>query len=254
MNTGDFRSFLQLFDGMEADLSLKGAGRQLACISRLIFYCGIKEGEIPELTIRDVLDKDGNIIRAIRKFGNPITLTNELEECIAGHIEEMGSRNPSLVKRRSPLFPAYRNTRKIKRHLKTFGTTCTQIHHAGIHYYYRKGLAAGRSKGWIYESGSRQKRISARQFQAVATRNKIPAGVPADNRCVDEIVRIYEEAERLNKSAPNASKSAHSIMERFEGCLNRIRSDEVRERYDGFRSRFEELLGPYIEVSGKEFG
>ena len=171
---------MQLFDRMEADSSLKGAGRQLACIAKLMFYCGIKEGEIPELTIRDVIDKDGNIVRVIRKFKNPIMLTDEIERCIAKHIDEMNNRNPSLVKRRSPLFPSYRNTRKIKRHLKTFGTTHTQIHHAGIHYYYQKGLAAGRSKGWIYESGSKQKRISIRQFQAVALNSKIPAGVSID--------------------------------------------------------------------------
>ncbi len=247
MNTSDYQSFLQLFDRMEMDSSLKSAGQQLACISRLVFYCGIKEGEIPELTIRDVLDKDGNIIRVIGKFDKPITLTDELAECIARHIKEMGSRNPSFVKRRSPLFPAYPNTKKIKRHLKTFGTTYTQIHHAGIHYYYRKGLAAGRSKGWIYESGSRQKRISIRQFQAVALNSKIPAGVPVDNRCVDEIVRLYGEAQNLDKSAPNASEIAHSIMDEFEGCLNRIRSDDVRERYEGLRFRFEELLGPYFK-------
>ena len=184
MNTIDFQSFMQLFDRMEADSSLKGVGKQLACIAKLVFYCGIKEGEIPELTIRDVIDKDGNIIRVIRKFGKPIMLTDEIERCIAKHIDEMNTRNPSLVKRRSPLFPSYPNTRKIKRHLKTFGTTHTQIHHAGIHYYYQKGLAAGRSKGWIYESGSKQKRISIRQFQAVALNSKIPAGVSVDNRCI----------------------------------------------------------------------
>jgi hypothetical protein len=123
----------------------------------------------------------------------------------------------------------------------------TQIHHAGIHYYYRKGLAAGRSKGWIYESGSRQKRISEREFQAVVTGNKIPAGVPVDNRCVDEIVRLYGEAQNLDKSALNAAEIAHSIIDEFEGCLNRIRSDEVRERYDGFRPRFVKMLRPYLK-------
>jgi len=193
MNTSDYQSFVQLFDQMETDLSLKSKGRQLACIAKLVFYCGVKEAEIPELTIRDVLDKNGNIIRVIGKFDKPITLTDELAECIARHIKEMGSRNPSFIKRRSLLFTAYPNTKKIKRHLKSFGTTYTQIHHAGIHYYYRKGLAAGRSKGWIYESGRKQKRISMRQFQAVATGNKIPAGVPVDNRCADEIVRLYKE-------------------------------------------------------------
>ncbi len=88
--------------------------------------------------------------------------------------------------------------------------------------------------------------MTTRQFRAVVTGNKIPAGVPVDNRCVDAIVRLYDEAQNLDKSAPNASESAYSIMERFEG-LNRIRSDEVRERYDGFRSRFVKMLRPYLK-------
>jgi hypothetical protein len=247
MDMSDLQSFVQLFDRMEADSSLKGAERQLTYIAKLVFYCGVKEGEIPELTIRDVIDNDGNIIRTIRKFDKPITLTDELAECIARHIKEMGSRNPSFIKRRSLLFTAYPNTKKIKRHLKSFGTTYTQIHHAGIHYYYRKGLVAGRSRGWIYESGSRQKRISEREFQAVATGNKIPAGLPVDNRCVEEIVRIYEEAQNLDKSAPNASEIAHSKMDEFEENLNKIRSDDVRKRYEGLRFRFEELLRPYLK-------
>ena len=158
------------------------------------------------MTIRDVLDKDGKIIRVIRKFSKLIMLTDDTERCITKHIEEMNTRNPSLVKRRSPLFPSYRNTRKIKRHLKTLGTTHTQIHHAGIHYYYRKGLEAGRSRGWIYESGSRQKRISIRQFQAVALNSKIPAGVSVDNRCVDEIIRIFRCRSALKKERSRCQK------------------------------------------------
>ena len=219
MNAVDFQSFMHLFDRMEADSSLKVAGRQLACIAKLVFYCGVKEGEIPELTIRDVIDKDGKIIRVIRKFSKLIMLTDDTERCIAKHIEEMNTRNPSLVKRRSPLFPSYRNTRKIKRHLKTFGTTHTQIHHAGIHYYYQKGLAAGRSKGWIYESGSRQKRISIRQFQAVALNSKIPAGVSVDNRCVDEIIRIFDAAERLDKNAPDVKNETATLDKKIQKSI-----------------------------------
>ena len=246
MNTSDFQSFVQLFDRMEADLSLKGAGRQLACIAKLIFYCGIKEGEIPELTIRDVLDKDGNIIRIIRKFGQPIMLTDEIERCIAKHIDEMKTRNPSLVKRRNPLFPSYPNTRKIKRHLIKFGTTYVQIHHAGIHYYYQKGLAAGRTKGWIYESGSRQKRISIRQFQAVALNSKIPAGVSVDNRYVDEIIRIFDAAERLDKNDPDAKKKATYLIKKYKKVLQQFRSKNLKNSYNAELPRLEIILASHL--------
>ena len=205
------------------------------------------DNEVDGVFVQEIVDKDGNIIRVIRKFGKPIVLTGELEECIARHIEEMGNRNPTLVKRRSPLFPAYRNTRKIKRHLKIFGATYTQIHHAGIHYFYRKGLAAGRSKGWIYESGRRQKRISARQFQAIALNSKIPAGRSVDTRSIEEILGLLEEAQHMDKNAPDAEENARNMMERFEKSLNNIRNNEDRKNYEQVRPHIEKALAPHIK-------
>jgi hypothetical protein len=242
MDTSDIQSFMQLFDRMAADTSLKGAGKQLACIAKLIFYCGVREAEIPELTIRDVIDRDGKIIMVIRKFRKPILLTDEIERCIAKFIDEMNTRNPSLVKRKSPLFPSYRNTRKIKRHLKNFETTHTQIHHAGIHYYYRMGLKEGRSKGSFYENGSKQKRISMRQFQAIALNSKIPAGVSVDNRCVDEIIRIFDAAERLDKNDPDAKKVSVNLIEKYKNVLSRFRSKNLKKIYDNGLSRLESML------------
>ena len=235
MSLIEFQNFIQLFNRMETDSSIIFAGRQLSCISKLVFYCGIQQWEILKLLIRDVLDNDGTIIRVIHKFDKEVLLTDEVVESTARHIGEMGNRNPTLVKRRSPLFPTYPNTRKIRRHWKSFATTYLQIHHAGIHYYYQMGLVAGRSKGWIYETGGRQKRISARQFQAVALNSKIPAGRSVDERCVEEIVSLQEQAERLNKNDPNARTEAQIILEKFDATIREIRSDELRERYGGLR-------------------
>jgi hypothetical protein len=246
MNLSEWQSFAQIFDRMVTDPSLKGAGKQLACISKLVFYCGVQEREIPELLIRDVFDNDGNIITEISKFYKSIFLTGEVAESISRHIDEMSSRNPSLVKRRSPLFPAYRNTRKLRRHWKSFGTTYTQIHHAGIHYYNQKGLSAGELKGQIYESGSLQKRISERQFQAVALNQKIPAGRSVDDRCIDEIWGLMEQAERINKKDPNAQKEARRILAKFAKTVQMIRSTMLRQQYASLRSNLDTLLKKFL--------
>jgi hypothetical protein len=236
------QSFAHLFDRMMTDSSLKGAGKQLACISKLVFYCGVKEREVPKLLIRDVLDIDSNIITEIHKFEKPVFLTDEIAESIARHIDEMSSRNPSLVKRRSPLFPAYQNARKLRRHWQSFDTTCTKIHHAGIHYYYQRRLTDGVPKGQIYESGSLQKRISERQFQAVALNQKIPAGRSVDDRCVDEIWGLIEQAERMNKNDPNAKKEARRILAEFNKTVRKIRSTKLRQLYTSLRSNLNTLL------------
>lgn len=233
---------MQLFDQMKTDSSMKVAGEQLACISKLVFYCGIQQREITELLIRDVLDNDGNIIRVIRKFDKEILLNDEVAESIARHIDEMERRNPSLVKRRSPLFPTYRNTKKLRRQWKSFGITYTQIHHAGIHYYYRMGSEDGRSKRRIYETGSKQKRISKRQFQAVALNQKIPAGRSVDDHCIDEILSLMEQAERINTKDSNAQKEARRILAEFDETVQKMRLSELREEYGSLRSNFDTLL------------
>jgi hypothetical protein len=242
MSLIEFQNFIQLFDRMETDSSIIFAGRQLSCISKLVFYCGIQQGEILKLLIRDVLDNDGNIIREIHKFDKSIFLTDEVAESMARHIAEMSNRNPTLVKRRSPLFSSYRNTKKLRRHWKAFGITYLRIHHAGIHYYYQMGLAAGRSKGLIYETGGQQKRISVRHFQAVALNSKIPRGKSVDESCVENIVSLQEQAERLNKKDPNARREAQHILEKFDETVQKIRSEELREEYASLRSNLENIF------------
>jgi integrase len=238
----DPQSLVQLFDRMETDSSMMFAGKQLACISKLVFYCGVQQGEITKLLIRDVIDNSGNIIREIHKFDKSIFLTDDVAEFINRHIAEMGNRNPTLVKRRSPLFPSYRNTRKLRRHWESFGVTYLQIHHAGIHYYYQMGLAAGKSKGRIYETGGLQKRISARQFQAIALNTKISDGKSVDDRCVEEIMRLEEQAEHLNKKDPNARSEAQHILEKFDETVRKIQSDELREEYGSLRSILQNIF------------
>ena len=60
---------LDLFDRIEAGLKTEFEGKQLSCISKLVFYCGVQAKEIPELRIRDVIGKGGEIIRKIKVKG-----------------------------------------------------------------------------------------------------------------------------------------------------------------------------------------
>ncbi len=51
------QDMLNLFAQIEASLKTEFEGKQLACISKLVFYCGVRAKEIPELRIRDVIRK-----------------------------------------------------------------------------------------------------------------------------------------------------------------------------------------------------
>ena len=92
------------------------------------------------------------------------------------------------------------------------------------------------------KSGRMQKRISERQFQAVALNQKIPAGRSVDERCVEEILSLMEQAERINKKDPNAQKEARRILAKFDETVRKIRSDELREEYGSLRSNLENIF------------
>ena len=70
----------------------------------------------------------------------------------------------------------------------------------------------------------------------MALNSKIPAGKSVDERCVEEIVSLQEQAEHLNKKDPNGGREAQQILEKFDETVRKIRSDELRERYGGTRS------------------
>ena len=242
------QSMLDLFDRIEAGLRTKFEGKQLAYISKLVFYCGVKAKEIPELRIRDVIGKGGEIIRKIKvKGARDINLNGAAFKAVQDYIADLRQKRPSFMQGQEQLFPGYPNIDKLKRDWKRFGLNYRIIKEAGYVHYRDSERRNGTSEALINKKGAEQLRVTTRQFRAVVTGNKIPAGVPVDNRCVDEIIRLYGQAERLDKGAPDAAEIAHTIMERYEGCLNRIRGDEVRERYDGFRPRFVKMLRPYLK-------
>jgi len=239
---------LDLFDRIEAGLRTKFEGKQLACISKLVFYCGVQAKEIPELRIRDVIGKGGEIIRKIKiKGARDINLNGAAFGAVREYVAELRKRRPSLTQGQKRLFPGYPNIDKLKRDWKRFGLNYRIIKEAGYVHYRDSERKKGTSDALIYKKGAEQLRVTTRQFRAVVTGNKIPAGVPVYNRCVDEIMRLYGQAERLDKSASNAAEKAKDIMARFEGCLNRIRDKTLRAEYESMRPRIKTELHPLIK-------
>jgi hypothetical protein len=70
----------------------------------------------------------------------------------------------------------------------------------------------------------------------VALNSKIPDGRSVDNRCIDEILILMDQAEHLNKKDPNAKKAAELILAKFDETVRKIRSSKLREKYGSLRS------------------
>ena len=182
---------LNLFDRIESGLKTEFEGKQLACISNLVFYCGVQAKEIPGLRIRDVIGKGVEIIRKIKiEGGRDINLNGAALEAVKKYVNDLRKRRPSLMQSQERLFPGYPNVDKLKRDWKRFGTDCRSIKEAGYVHYRDSERQKGTSDALIYKKGAEQLRVTTRQFRAVVTGNKIRAGVTVDNRCVDEIMRL----------------------------------------------------------------
>jgi len=170
--------YIKLFEQIE-NTTLKGVkGNQLACISRLVFYCGLRRKEIPSLKIRDVIDRAGKIISSIRTFKKEIMLTDNMSTEMQKYINDLRKKSPSLVNRTSWLFPHYRNERQLHRHWQEFNIKYINILHAGIKYYYSTARSTKIDKKIIFAEGSRQLRVSERQFSAIVSGKIIQAGRP----------------------------------------------------------------------------
>jgi integrase len=124
---------LNLFDRIETSLKTEFEGKQLSCISKLVFYCGVRAKEIPELRIRDVIGKDGEIIRKIKvNGGRDINLNGAAVEAVRKYFADLRQKRPSLMRGQERLFPGYPNIDKLKRDWKRFGTDCRSIKEGGM--------------------------------------------------------------------------------------------------------------------------
>ena len=70
----------------------------------------------------------------------------------------------------------------------------------------------------------------------MALNSKIPDGRSVDNRCIDEIVGLMDQAGRINKKDPNGKKAAELILAKFDETVQKMRSNELREKYGSLHS------------------
>ena len=127
------------------------------------------------------------------------------------------------------LFPGYRNTDKLKRDLKRFGTICSIIKEAGYFHFYLNEKCKGSRETQIFQEGGKQIRLTARQFRAVVTGSKIRLGMSADNPSVEDVMRLLEAAGHLEKNDPDAPTIARGIMATFEQIVASMRNQQLQD-------------------------
>lgn len=196
---------------------------ELICISKLVFYSGIKMGEIGKLTVRDMIDQSGGVRDAVEKFEKQLPLNTEAKNAIERYYAEMKRQRPTQTLRRRLLFPSYQNPRTLSRHWMKVNTGYAEIREAGIKYHFASSQAELGTLGGLYKKGSDLFRISDRQYQAVVSKKKIPSGTAAnDQRCISNLLELSDKAEKLQSKNPTAESDAKDILKEAHKTLNKM--------------------------------
>lgn len=238
---------MNLLSQIEANSKNKFEAEQLICISMLVFYCGIRRGEIPKLQVKDLIDKACQVTLTINRFTKPIKLNSETSEAIQSYYNDLKARNPTLARRRSPLFPSFQDERKLHRRWKNHHTKYIDILHDGIKHYYRQCLGAGVNRKKAILKGEIQFRISAREFEAVVSNKKIGAGASADTKLRNMFLEFSEKADRLHETDPAAQSKAEIIITEFDKAAKKIKKLKPNQKYLDLRNLLLDQLSPYIK-------
>ena len=239
----------KLFDQMKNTSKRLIPGKQLACISQLVFYSGIRKKEVPILKICDVVDTGCNIKKSISVsvFKKNIILNSIMMEEMRSYIDDLKNLTSSPTNQSDWLFPNYRNEKKLWRHWKEFNIKYIDIFHAGIKDYWANGRTSGILKNTIIADGSKQLRITEREFKAIVYGQKIPAGKTIDHHCSMRILELLEEAEKIKKSEPDSKQKATNILNQFNESLKKFKSQNMRKSYEQVRPKFNSLLDPFLK-------
>lgn len=173
----DYKAFLALFDHIETgktELRNPFHGKQLACISRLVFYCGVQRKEIPELLVRDMIGQDGRLLIRITRFEQPIVLNRPAYNALERYLAELKKKPPKFLNRKSYFFPNFQNVEKLQEDWSRFGTNYREIRKAAFHHYvaeYASNLSS------IHDCAE-QLRVAPRYFQTVYFRYRVSTRPP----------------------------------------------------------------------------
>ncbi len=187
---------------------------ELCCITQLVYYSGIRQKEIVDLRVLDVVDVNGDVKavitnKAIIKKKKPIIFPDQARNAIRVYLAVMERKSPVLIMKRKTLFPTYNDERTLRRHWNKVYTSFSEIREGGmISHFIREGLIH-EMLGKIYEKGSEIYRIDPRQFYAVIANKKILSGKDVnDNRCIVKMLESLEQIQKIDRKSPSVKNKA----------------------------------------------
>jgi hypothetical protein len=191
---------------------VKRTADQLVCIVRLIFYSGFKKAEIIDLVVRDVIDYKDKITQWIDDL--KIIISGNSEAALREYLKSPKDRRPHLLERDAPLFPGYRNTKKLDRDLNAVGADYMDLIHSGLRHAYHELLDQGFDYMRASSEVAEKLRYDIRTVENILAGKTATAGARDDVRT--KIVELSEKASYIKPDDPQALQEAEKIMRELE--------------------------------------
>jgi hypothetical protein len=236
-----------LLDEMRSSDKLITTKDQLICASGLVYYGGLAMGEIPKLTVGDVIDKKGEIVQQIDKLGKtfkingkqvkkPVMINEKMKAVLWDYLRTTKQIDLKHIKRRAPLFPAYQDTQRLRDHWKEFRTNYSELLNSGI----RSHIASCRGKDMLEEEAKRatadQFRHTRRSIEANVTGKMIPAG-KKKNDPRRRLLELSEYAGQIEDGDPDGKRKAEAIMSELEKVYKGAKGD-LKKQIEGLRDSY----------------
>lgn len=217
---------------------------QLICISQFVYYSGIGKSEIIDLLVGDVLEKNGNVVTTINKNGSTILLPEESRRALQDYLKTPKTRNLQLRKRKNPLFPGFRNAKKLERAWKAVDTSYISILDFGIKRYHRACLLRGMRSGAAVAETANHFRRTGRSISAHVENRPIRAG--AKFYLADKLIMLQEQAEMLRRGDSDSTERAEAIYQKLTKIEAKVQSPDRRKTFEELRPRILETLSPFL--------
>jgi hypothetical protein len=192
-------------------------GNILSVLVMVCFFCGLKKQELIDLKIRDVINRDGNLldIITIQKLGVP--LTDDAKTILRRHLNYLQNKGYKRL-RSSPLFPkkdkgSY-TPKKLQYDLQEFlaplpeNIRLEKIRQSGICRYYDQLRDEGRSSRECIEKTS----VFARSTKKHTT-GILEGNIQKTGRKIHPVMRYLEEIEMCRFGSYSSQEERKRALE-----------------------------------------
>ena len=215
-NDMENKEIIKLLDTINASTDKVIDGKVLSCALYLVWGCGVKKKEIPELKIETIIDEAGKVAESMKIGLDSVPLPGEVQLMLTDYLGYL-KPNGKYSKPDDKLFPGYNIKRTLERHVEKFyteGQIFQKLRKAGIKNCYYS----------LLNSGEREEEClgTAEQFRITERESRGSWGTiqPSLNRkgaVNKKIIKLFKKLNKLSDTTADTTEIS-GLQDNFLYC------------------------------------